>query len=234
MRGLLHGPLIFEALRNHRGTRERCGGMVYGEQLDGRRTIQATPRSQALQAVRSPRLTRLRRQRTLRGLMVNRGSAIWVGAALGLLIGLALGFVTGSYWTTVLYAVLIGAATGLAANSARLLTWARGTSQRPGTQLQAIPDRKPIDLPPMPSAPSMLEGAERVLRQHAAADFATTRKAEEEANEVVLMVEEKEWWRASYDSVEAFYSAHEGRHPDIRAYAERALERHPDTVPYYD
>src|SRR5215468_5461648 len=28
MRGLLHDPLISNALRNHRGTRERCGGMV--------------------------------------------------------------------------------------------------------------------------------------------------------------------------------------------------------------
>jgi len=45
-----------------------------------------------------------------------RGSAIWGGATLGLVVGLILGFFGGSYWTTVLYAVLIGAASRFAAN----------------------------------------------------------------------------------------------------------------------
>jgi hypothetical protein len=37
-----------------------------------------------------------------------------------LLVGLVLGFFVGSYWTTVLYAVLIGAAVGVGAN---ILSW---------------------------------------------------------------------------------------------------------------
>jgi hypothetical protein len=49
-----------------------------------------------------------------------RGSAIWGGATLGLVVGLILGFFVSSYWTTVLYAVLIGAASGVAAN---VLAW---------------------------------------------------------------------------------------------------------------
>jgi hypothetical protein len=41
-------------------------------------------------------------------------SPIWGGATLGLVAGLILGFFVGSYWTTLLYAVLIGAGAGLA------------------------------------------------------------------------------------------------------------------------
>jgi hypothetical protein len=51
------------------------------------------------------------------------GSAIWGGATLGLIVGLVLGFFVGSYWTTLLYAVLIGAAIGLATN---VLAWVGG------------------------------------------------------------------------------------------------------------
>jgi hypothetical protein len=47
-------------------------------------------------------------------------SAIWGGATFGLLIGLIVGFFRDSYWQTVVYAVLIGAALGLAAN---ILSW---------------------------------------------------------------------------------------------------------------
>jgi hypothetical protein len=38
------------------------------------------------------------------------------GGTIGLFAGLVLGFCVGSYWTTVLYAVLIGAASGVVAN----------------------------------------------------------------------------------------------------------------------
>jgi hypothetical protein len=44
--------------------------------------------------------------------MGNR-SAIWGGATLGLVVGLILGFFVGSYWTTVLYAVLRALRPGL-------------------------------------------------------------------------------------------------------------------------
>ena len=37
--------------------------------------------------------------------------------------------------------------------------------------------------------------------------------------EAVGAVEEHEWWRVKYDSLDAFYLAHEDRHPDIRLYA---------------
>jgi hypothetical protein len=48
-------------------------------------------------------------------------SPVWGGATLGLVVGLILGFfVGGAYWMTVLYAVLIGAAVGVAAN---VLSW---------------------------------------------------------------------------------------------------------------
>ena len=40
-------------------------------------------------------------------------SAIWGGAAVGLIVGLVAGFFRESYWQTVLYAVGIGAALGL-------------------------------------------------------------------------------------------------------------------------
>lgn len=45
-----------------------------------------------------------------------KGSAIWGGATGGLFIGLIVGFFRESYWQTVLYAVVIGAALGLGAN----------------------------------------------------------------------------------------------------------------------
>ena len=39
-----------------------------------------------------------------------------VGTTLGFVVGLVLGFFVGTYWTTVLYAVLIGAGSGIVAN----------------------------------------------------------------------------------------------------------------------
>jgi hypothetical protein len=55
--------------------------------------------------------------------VANRGSAIWGGATLGLVVGLILGFFVGNYWMTALYAVLIGAGCGLASNA---LAWVGG------------------------------------------------------------------------------------------------------------
>lgn len=54
--------------------------------------------------------------------MKDNRSAIWGGATLALAAGLILGFFVGSsYWMTVLYAVVVGAAVGVAAN---ILAWA--------------------------------------------------------------------------------------------------------------
>jgi hypothetical protein len=65
-----------------------------------------------------------------------------------------------------------------------------------------------------------LAEAERVLREHAPADFDTTIDAAPESIEVVMAVEDEEAWRAGYESLDAFYAAHETRHPDIRLYAQ--------------
>jgi hypothetical protein len=54
-------------------------------------------------------------------------SAIWGGATFGLLIGLIVGFFRESYWHTVLYAVLIGAALGVGAN---ILSWVGAVIRR--------------------------------------------------------------------------------------------------------
>jgi F0F1-type ATP synthase assembly protein I len=43
-------------------------------------------------------------------------SAVWGGATMGFFIGLIVGFFRDSYWQTVLYAVVIGACLGIAAN----------------------------------------------------------------------------------------------------------------------
>jgi hypothetical protein len=40
----------------------------------------------------------------------------------------------------------------------------------------------------------------------------------------VLDTEDLEAWRFGYDSLDSFYVAHEGRHPDIRVYAVVARE----------
>lgn len=134
-------------------------------------------------------------------------SQIWGGATLGLFAGLILGFVVGSYWTTVLYAVLIGAASGVVSN---VFQWigivARRNAKRRAPAAETF-------------APHLLRSAEGVLREHSPAEFETTPNAAGECVEVVRRVEDEEWWRAGYDSVESFHAAHEARHPDIRVYA---------------
>jgi hypothetical protein len=44
----------------------------------------------------------------------------------------------------------------------------------------------------------------------------------------VRAVEDAEAWKASYPSLQAFYAAHEARHPDIRLYA--AVRREIETA----
>lgn len=67
---------------------------------------------------------------------------------------------------------------------------------------------------------TLLNEAERILREHSPADFDTNDVAAPEAIEYVRLVEEEEAWKARYPSLEAFCAAHEARHPDIRLYAE--------------
>ena len=52
----------------------------------------------------------------MEGRVADNRSPIWGGATLGLLIGLIAGFFRDHYWQTVLYAVLIGAGLGVAAD----------------------------------------------------------------------------------------------------------------------
>ena len=65
---------------------------------------------------------------------------------------------------------------------------------------------------------SILAEAERVLREHSPAEFATTIDAAPECIEYVRAVEDGEAWKAGYPSIEAFYAAHEDQHPCIRVY----------------
>lgn len=162
--------------------------------------------------------------------MEDNRSAVWGGATLGLFVGLILGFFvgSGSYWITVLYAVGIGAASGIVAN---ILGWvgdifARREAKRRRHAASMSEERFPV------FAKHMLRSAEAVLGEHSPADFGTTPNAAGECVEVVRRVGDEEWWRARYDSLDAFYAAHEARHPDIRVYAtvgrEVALPEDPD------
>jgi hypothetical protein len=67
---------------------------------------------------------------------------------------------------------------------------------------------------------TLLNEAERILLEYSPADFETMVVAAPETIEVVRAVEEHGAWKARYPSLEAFYAAHEARHPDIRLYAE--------------
>jgi hypothetical protein len=178
--------------------------------------------------------------------MERRRSAIWGGATLGLVVGLILGFFVGSYWTTVLYAVLIGAASGLVAN---LLAWPadivhrrdvtrRGHAARAASEslLDTMEDSRTVpdylfetSEDYRTHAESLLGTAEELLRNVSPADFETP-DVEGGVYEIVYMVEDGENWRAGYDSLEAFYAAHEERHPEIRQYAARWRDKLPPDV----
>jgi hypothetical protein len=117
-----------------------------------------------------------------------------------------LGFFVGNYWMTVLYAVLVGAATGVVAN---LLGWLR---DRAGSRAAAptVTDHWR----------SLLLGlAENVLDQAGPSEFETTQNAASMCVSAVCNLEDGDGWRAGYDSLDSFYAAHEARHPDIRLYA---------------
>jgi len=70
----------------------------------------------------------------------------------------------------------------------------------------------------------LLAEAERVLNGHNPASFDTTSHAFPECIEYVRAVEEAQAWKAAYWSLDAFYAAHAGRHPDIRFYGEARRE----------
>jgi hypothetical protein len=145
---------------------------------------------------------------TQSGRVEDNRSAVWGGATIDLFIGLILGFFVGTYWMTVLYAVAIGAASGVVAN---LLGW--------------LSDRLRNRAAPPPTTATdhlhslLLNQAEVVLGQASPADFETTQNAASMCVAVVSNLEGLEAWRAGYDSLDSFYAAYEARHPDIRLYA---------------
>lgn len=166
----------------------------------------------------------------LAGMEDNR-SAIWGGATIGFVVGLILGFFVGNYWTTVLYAILIGAASGVLAN---VLAWPahrremkrreHASRAASGSLVDTAEDRRTVDEHLFETsedyraqAESILETSENILRSTSPDDF-----EKHNAFELVYMVEDGENWRAGYDSLESFYAAHEERHPDVRQYAARA------------
>jgi hypothetical protein len=67
---------------------------------------------------------------------------------------------------------------------------------------------------------ALLEEAQRLLDKHAPESFDTTVDAFPECIEIVRRVEDEGAWSAVYPSLNAFYVAHERRHPDIKVYAE--------------
>jgi hypothetical protein len=70
----------------------------------------------------------------------------------------------------------------------------------------------------------LLLEAERILEKHKPADFPSTVDAAPECIEYVRLVEDEEAWRSVYPSLEAFYAAHERRHPCIRVYSKARRE----------
>jgi hypothetical protein len=69
------------------------------------------------------------------------------------------------------------------------------------------------------SSDALLAEAERLLAAHSPAAFDTSIDAFPDCIEFVRRVEDEEAWRAVYPSLDAFYAAHEQRHPDIQLYA---------------
>lgn len=136
--------------------------------------------------------------------MDDNRSAVLGGATIGLLVGLILGLRVGNYWTTVLYAVVVGAAVGVVAN---ILGWHRGRRARRIVDDYLAPERV------------FLTHSEKILRVQDPADFETTPDTAAACIEVVRSIEDEERWRAAYDSLDSFYAAHEARYPDIRVYA---------------
>jgi hypothetical protein len=67
---------------------------------------------------------------------------------------------------------------------------------------------------------ALLAQAEAWLLAHRPADFDSTIDAAPESIEAVRVVEDNDLWKLRYDSLEAFYMAHEAQHPDIRFYGD--------------
>ena len=68
---------------------------------------------------------------------------------------------------------------------------------------------------------SRLDQAEEVLRQHRPEDFDSPGSfAAPESIEAVRFIEDNEHWKARYGSLDEFYAAHEGQHPDVRVYGD--------------
>lgn len=66
-----------------------------------------------------------------------------------------------------------------------------------------------------------LAQAEAWLAMHHPADFdSPTSSAAPESIEAVRVVEDNGFWKSKYDSLEAFYRAHQAQHPDIRHYGD--------------
>ena len=66
----------------------------------------------------------------------------------------------------------------------------------------------------------LLAEAEEVLRDYGPETFDDLASlAGPECIAAVALVEVTGVWQASYPSLEAFYAAHEGRHPDVRLYS---------------
>lgn len=72
--------------------------------------------------------------------------------------------------------------------------------------------------------PILLAETERKLAQHDPSTFDTSITAWPECIEFVRTVEDSGAWQAEYPTVDAFYAAHEARHPDIRLYARACRE----------
>lgn len=65
----------------------------------------------------------------------------------------------------------------------------------------------------------LLNEAERVLKNHPASAFDSPAGAAPDCIELVRQVEDNKAWQAAYESLDAFYVAHEAQHPDMRFYA---------------
>ncbi len=162
-------------------------------------------------------------------------SAIWGGATLGLAVGAILGFFVGSsYWTTLLYAILIGAGTGVVAS---VLGWigdrarARGLEESVGVShaATALMDY----LAEVEQVRDFVDDADDYLSEHSPAAFGPDPTVATMCIAFVALIEEDQRWRVSYDSLDSFYAKHEARHPDIRVYASVSREFETNGPPTY-
>jgi hypothetical protein len=82
-------------------------------------------------------------------------------------------------------------------------------------------------------AAAVLTETERLLGTYHPDQFDSSFDAWSACIEAVRQLEETEAWKPGYPSLEAFFRAHEHRHPDIRAYAQarRRLETTPLSEP---